>query len=107
VYILALIKFILLKRPADLKGHFIAGYNLELVKTNISEGNYIPFYTVKYYVTGTDPGQYSKENLIGNIILFMPLGILLPLLFCKMSSVQKIIFSALLISLTFELIPSW
>jgi len=82
VHILILIKFILLKNP----------------------GNYIPLYTVKYYLTGTDKMRYTKENLAGNVFLFFPLGIFFPLLFNKANHFQRIILISFFISLAFELI---
>lgn len=104
VYLLALIKLVLIKQPGELKTHFIDEYNLALLKTNISGGNYIPFSTVKYYITGTDKSKYSKENLFGNIALFLPCGIFLPLLFGKMRHFQNLLFTSFLISLSFEFV---
>jgi glycopeptide antibiotics resistance protein len=104
VYILILIKLILLKSPGDLKSHFIDDYSWKLLKKNISEGNYIPFYTVKYYFAGIDKMKYTKENLAGNVLLFFPLGIFLPLLFRKVCGFQRIIIAGFLLSLSFELI---
>ena len=103
LHILVLIKFILLKDPAELSAHFKENYSVELVQQNISEGNYIPFYTFNFYVTGTDKTRYSKENLVGNIVLFFPMGILLPLLFHKVRSFKKIGVISFAISLGLEL----
>jgi glycopeptide antibiotics resistance protein len=102
VYILTLIKFIILKHPGELKTHFIDNYSWELVRKNISVGNYIPFYTVKYYLHGIDPTQYSRENLFGNILLFLPLGTFLPLLFRNLSDLKNVAIAGLLLSVTFE-----
>jgi glycopeptide antibiotics resistance protein len=48
--------------------------------------------------------RYSTENLFGNILLFFPLGIFLPLLFNKTSRLSKMIFTVFLISFCLELI---
>ena len=104
VHILILIKFILLKNPGNLKSHFIDDYSWKLLKKNVSQGNYIPLYTVKYYLTGTDKMRYTKENLAGNVFLFFPLGIFFPLLFNKANHFQRIILISFFISLAFELI---
>ncbi len=41
--------------------------------------------------------------LIGNIILFIPLGFLLPLLLARMRSIGKVVFAGFLVSLAIEL----
>lgn len=104
VHILIVIKFILLRNPTEIKSHFVEDYNQDALKKNISQGNYIPFYTVKYYVTGTDTMRYTKENLVGNILLFFPFGVFFPLLFGKVNRFLKIIVISFLISLGLELI---
>ncbi|MBC7827274.1 MAG: VanZ family protein [Chitinophagaceae bacterium] len=104
IYILILIKFILLKHPGNLKSHFIDNYNWQLLEKNFSQSNYIPLYTVQFYLTGTDKLRYTKENLVGNVFLFFPLGIFLPFLFFKVNNFQRIIILAFFISLFFELV---
>lgn len=104
IHILVVIKLILLKDTTVLKSHFTDDYNINLVQDNLKQGNYIPFYTVKYYVTGTDVHKYTKENLVGNVMLFLPFGLLLPLLFHKVNGFQIVIIIALLISAGLELI---
>lgn len=103
-HILIVIKFILLRNPAELKSHFVEDCYQDGLQKNISQGNYVPFYTVKYYVTGTDTTRYTKENLVGNILLFFPFGVFLPLLFRKVKGFQKIIVINFMISLGLELI---
>lgn len=104
VHILIVVKLVLLKDTDILKSHFTEDYNLDLLRRNVEQGNYIPFYTVKYYVTATDIHKYTKENLVGNVMLFLPFGLLLPSLFNNVNSFQKVIFITLLISFGLELI---
>jgi glycopeptide antibiotics resistance protein len=47
---------------------------------------------------------HSLENIIGNVILLVPLGILLPLLSTRFNSFKKIFIAALLFSLSIEVI---
>ncbi len=103
-HILIVIKLVLLKDPGNLKTHFAEDYNLHLVSTNARQGNYVPFYTVKYYITGTDSQRYTTENLVGNVLLFLPFGLLLPALFSSVDGFKKLISIILLISLALELI---
>ena len=104
VQILFVIKFVLLRNPAELKSHFVEEYDLELLGKNISQGNYVPLSTVKYYLTGTDQLRYTKENLVGNILLFIPFGILLPLLFHSVNSFHRILLICGITSFSLELI---
>jgi glycopeptide antibiotics resistance protein len=104
VYLLVVIKLVLLKGLGDLKSHFVEDYNLGLLNENIAQGNYIPFYTVKYYMTGTDNLRYTKENLVGNVLLFFPFGVLLPVLFNNVNGFRRLISISLVISLALELI---
>jgi glycopeptide antibiotics resistance protein len=104
VYFFLLIKCILLRNPGDLKSHFLEYYNEDRLKKNISQSNYIPFYTAYYYFTGSDPLRYTKENLVGNVILFAPFGIFLPLLFNKVHGFKSVIIISFLVSVTFEII---
>ena len=103
-HVFIVIKFVLLKNPDDLKSHFVHEYSADLLHENIAQGNYIPFYTVPFYITGTDKLRYTKENLVGNIVLFFPFGILLPLLFKNLSSFTKVLAITFAISLCLELI---
>ena len=50
----------------------------------------------------TDTG-YALENIIGNILLFLPLGMFLPYLFRAFNSIRNLILICLLGSLTIEL----
>jgi glycopeptide antibiotics resistance protein len=104
VYAFLLIKCILLRTSGDLKSHFLEYYTHDRLKKNISQSNYIPFYTAYYYFTGSDPLRYTKENLVGNVILFFPFGIFLPLIFNKIRGFQSIIIISFLVSVTFEII---
>jgi glycopeptide antibiotics resistance protein len=47
--------------------------------------------------------DFALENIIGNIILFLPLGIFLPYLFPKFDSIKKVAAICFLCSLSIEL----
>src|SRR5690348_5928122 len=47
--------------------------------------NYVPFKTIGPYLLGYPRWRVAIGNLLGNIILFMPLGFLLPLLYRPIS----------------------
>lgn len=104
VYSVVAIGIILFKHNDGQKSHFGEDINRDALRKNISQGNYIPFSTARYYITGTDKLRYSVENLIGNILLFVPAGILLPLVFRKIDNFKKIIRTSLIASFVLEII---
>ncbi len=62
-----------------------------------------PFSTISlFYKSKRLREEYKYNNLGGNIIGFIPFGILLPLLFVWCRSIWKIILASFLISLAFE-----
>lgn len=66
-YILFLIKILLLSRTPH---------------SELRSINLIPFYSIKEYISGSTANlkKFAFSNLAGNIIIFIPLGIYLPLL---------------------------
>ena len=51
-----------------------------------------------------DLTAYCLRNNLGNIALFLPLGILLPLLFRRIHSLKRVVLTAALVSLSIETI---
>lgn len=104
-YTLVVMKLILFKGSlANIKYHFLHDYNWAKIKLNFTHANFIPLFTIKLYLNTRLRAEYSFENLIGNIVLFIPLGILLPLLFKGTRSLWKILIISFLVSLAFEVI---
>ena len=104
-YTMVVMKLILFKAsPAHIKYHFLHDYSWEKIKLNFTHANFIPFFTIKLYLNTRLRAEYSFENLIGNIVLFIPLGILLPLLFKGTRALWKILIISFLVSLAFEVI---
>jgi len=50
-----------------------------------SQSNFVPFKTIAEYLSGYPTWGTAKRNLLGNIVLFVPVGLLLPLVFQKKS----------------------
>lgn len=81
---------------------------LELISGNrdmFRSVNLIPFHTIKSYLLGTVEvsRSVSFKNIIGNIVLFIPLGIYLQL-FTKHKKVLTNLFGIFVISLSLEFI---
>lgn len=66
-YIALLLKIIVFKYPSGMVFEF-------------TEGNFVPFKTILTYLSGHPTWIVAKNNLIGNIALFVPLGLFLPFL---------------------------
>ena len=49
---------------------------------DINGCNYIPLYTISRFLRYGTPGQIAI-NLVGNVVMFVPLGLLPPLLWCR------------------------
>ncbi len=95
VYAGIVIKLILFKKP-----HRAVTSNR--VERNFRKANFRPFHTIAFYLSGKPRNPF--KNIIGNIILFIPLTILIPLVFEKTQQGSKIILICFLTSLAFEII---
>lgn len=65
--------------------------------------------TIAYYLNALqnhddDAAHHALENIIGNLILLIPLGILLPCLFKAVNSSKKILIICMVCSISIELI---
>ncbi|WP_080848379.1 VanZ family protein [Cytobacillus gottheilii] len=78
------------------------GY-LEYLKWN---SNIIPFKNTLTYITGSDHFNMDIiiNNTIGNILIFLPLGVFLPILFRRYNRFTKILAAAAIISFTIEVL---
>ncbi|ATF16223.1 VanZ family protein [Brevibacillus sp. HB1.2] len=77
-----------------------------IVKRLRYQSNLVPFHEIENYVRSIRNYQswHSAVNFVGNVIAFMPLGFLLPLLFPKKAgSLFRVTLLSLLLSLGVEL----
>ena len=83
--------------PDDSNGFF----NIEVWQLN---SNIIPFKNTFEYITGADRFNLDIiiNNTLGNILIFLPLGIFLPLLFKKYSRFTEVIIASTVISFSIE-----
>jgi glycopeptide antibiotics resistance protein len=80
----------------------------ELYKQQVSEGaytsyNFVPFRTIALFLSDAASLSAAFFNLVGNIILFVPFGFLLPLLWNKMKNALPLFLIALSLSIILEL----
>ncbi len=100
-YMALLVKFILLKEPH----HFLSQakhFGLHNLQSGEKKMVLMPFKTTLVYLRGEKGFWSAVANLGGNIIGFIPMGILLPLLFKKLNTGLIVVLTIFLISLAFE-----
>jgi len=75
------------------------------VKDGWAKANTKPFSTIRlFYNSRRMNTEYKTNNLLGNFIGFLPLGLLLPIIIPWFRNGFKIMFSGFLISLGYETI---
>lgn len=103
IYLAVLAKLILFKQsPGFIKQHFLHHYSWSQVKANMHKANLKPFATIKLYMNSRGDTQFAMNNLLGNLLGFIPLGLMLPLLFSRLRNAVATIFCVFFFSLAFE-----
>ena len=98
VYSAILIKFVVFKSiPVIRIGHL----RLRFAGPHTGPGNFVPFKTIVPLLAGRGNHLIAMVNLIGNIIPFMPIGFLAPVVFRSVSW-QKALILGVVTGLTFE-----
>jgi len=104
VFLLVQTKLILFKgSPHYYKNYFRTTYHKYTIKEGIRKGNFVPFATIKLF-TGSQRmrTEYKVENLLGNILIFIPLGFLLPLLIKRFRNTLAILLAGFFLSVFYE-----
>jgi glycopeptide antibiotics resistance protein len=97
-YSAILIQFIVFKAIPTIRiGHRI----FRLAGTHTGPGNFVPFRTIVPLLTGRGNHLIGMVNLLGNILPFMPIGLLAPLVF-RSFSWQKALILGVATGLTCE-----
>jgi glycopeptide antibiotics resistance protein len=104
IYLLVLTKFIVFKQPPSIvKDQLLHHYSWKAAKANMHKANLTLFATIKLYWNSNLRATYKISNLLGNIVGFVPLGILFPLLSRRLRTFPRTVFMVFLFSLAFEL----
>lgn len=94
LYLVILIKVIVFKYPFEQLKHIVESWSREVFWEGLHGANFEFFRTIKLYANNWDnKGINSFGNLIGNVLIFIPMGYLLPriseacrnLFFCMVS----------------------
>jgi glycopeptide antibiotics resistance protein len=105
LYACILLKMILFKRPPSYYvHHFFRNYDRDMIVSNFKRANLIPFTTILLFIKSRLAMRDIVGNLLGNILGFVPFGILVPMLFRQLANLKSILLAALLLSLALEII---
>jgi glycopeptide antibiotics resistance protein len=103
-FLLLLTRNILFKHRLSYYRHYFRNeYPHYSMKEGWAQANTKPFHTIRlFYNSRNLTTDYKANNLLGNIIGFLPLGILLPFLLPWFRNVLIITFAGFIISLGYE-----
>lgn len=80
LYLLLIIRMIIFKYPPEELKAIMAGWRAGVIWEGLGSANFTPFRTITMYIRYYDRLN-SFENLFGNVMAFVPCGILYPLAF--------------------------
>ena len=106
VYLVLLLKVILFKVASPFTiMEYLLNFNLNDFKRTLNlSSNFVPFKTISSYVFHTSNQNIVIKNVMGNIILFIPFGFLLPVIAGRKPNFVQLITFSFLLSLFLELI---
>ena len=85
IYMIVLTKLIIFKKSPGYFKHFVERHHSwTAIKENWRKGNTVPFRSIQLYLHTRNENTNPIGNLLGNIIGFLPLGFLMPLLFVRL-----------------------
>ncbi len=100
IYFLILLKLIYFKLPWQTVVMIITGEHSHYSHSL----NLIPLKTITSYLKLIPSiPQIALKNLLGNVIIFLPFGFLLPILWSKINSSQKIVIISIIFSFVLEI----
>jgi glycopeptide antibiotics resistance protein len=105
IYIFFLLYLTILKRFyfGSVTGLFLDNYQLDLKLYLDYNVNLIPFKTIIGYLTNPPNTKIAMTNIIGNILAFMPLGFLTPVIFKRLQLWFKVCILSFGVSMMIEI----
>lgn len=97
-----LIKLIIFKYPYEKLVEIANSWQSGVIFEGLGSANFVPFKTIRMYIEYADRLN-SFENLAGNIIAFVPFGMIFPLINTRISHFGHMIINALALVLGIEL----
>ncbi|MGN0130970.1 MAG: VanZ family protein [Lachnospiraceae bacterium] len=102
IYLFFLVRLIIFKYPVPVIRGIMDEWELGNAKAGVATANLTLFKTIRMYIRYYDSIN-GFDNLFGNVLAFMPLGILIPLSFPKIDHWWEILLHSFWLSLCIEL----
>lgn len=103
LYLLFIIRVIVFKYPMSQMQEIVNSWQKDVVLEGLNTANFVPFKTIKMYIQYYDlPGLRSFSNLFGNVLVFVPVGIMLPIVHRASKNIIVAIFNTLLFVIGIE-----
>ncbi len=104
LYLLFLIKMIVFKYPMAQLQQIVDTWQKDVILEGLHTANFIPFKTIKLYIQYYDmPGIRSFSNLFGNILIFVPVGLMLPMVHKASRNIPIMLLNALCLIVGIEI----
>ena len=101
VYLLIVIKLIIFKYPMEQLRAIAATWRKDVILEGLDTANFTPFKTIRMYIDYAYMLN-SFENLVGNILVFVPFGFLLPYVWKKAGNFFVMLLNAFVFVLGIE-----
>lgn len=85
LYLLIIIRLIIFKYPYNQLREIMGSWSKKVIVAGLRSANFIPFRTIRMYIDYSYMLN-SFENLVGNVMIFVPFGFWLPMVFEKKKS---------------------
>lgn len=102
IYLCTLIRLIIFKYPIPVLQGIVDEWELSNAKAGVSTANLTLFKTIRMYIRYYDRLN-GFDNLFGNVLAFMPLGVLIPMSFPGVNRWWMILLHSFWLSLCIEL----
>jgi len=103
IYLFFLIKLIIFKNPLEQTMEVVNGWSVEAVKAHLETANFTPFHTIRLYLRYWDRlGTIAFENLVYNVVAFVPFGIAQPILLNRKNTFLLTFLAGTLLSAAIE-----
>lgn len=101
LYLLLVIRLIIFKYPIDMLRGIAAAWEKGVVLEGLDTANFTLFKTIRMYIDYAYKLN-SFENLVGNVVVFVPFGCLLPYVIAKGRNFFVMLFNAFIFVLGIE-----
>lgn len=102
VYLLVVARVIIFKYPFSQLMEIARGWESNMILEGLGAANFTPFKTIRMYIDYSYMLN-SFENLVGNIVVFIPFGLLFPYVHRRGSSFPVMFLNVLLLVLGIEI----